>query len=419
MPRRRPLLGFSRNVVLLGLTSLCNDISSEIIYPLLPTFLAIVLKSSPTYIGLIEGIADSTASLLKLVSGWFSDRLARRKGLVVAGYAIAAASRPLIALATAPWQVLLIRFADRTGKGVRSAPRDALLAESSTPSTWGRAFGFHRAMDHLGAVVGPLIAFILVSVFAEGYRVIFALAAIPGALALPVLILGVREQPRPAPVERTLPTPSPAAPWLPPSPALRRFLLALLVFTLGNSTDAFLLLRARALGVSLAALPLLWSLLHVTKSATSVPGSGLSDRFGRKWVIVVGWGVYALVYLGFAQARSELHVWLLFAAYGLFFGLTEGTERALIADLAPAQHGTAFGYYHLIIGVAALPASVLFGALWNWGGPALAFTVGAGFAGVATLLLLVLVPPTDTRRGERPVVPSRPRFPSRVSSVPG
>ncbi len=399
MPRRRLLLGFSPNVVLLGLASLCNDISSEIIYPLLPTFLAAVLKSSPAYIGLIEGVADTTASLLKLASGWLSDRLRRRKGLVVAGYAIAAAARPLIALATAPGHVLVIRFADRTGKGVRSAPRDALLAESSAPSAWGRAFGFHRAMDHLGAVIGPLIAFVLVSVFAEGYRVVFALAAIPGLVALPILIFGVREPPRGATVEHAPRATRPHLPWQPPSPALRRFLLAVLVFTLGNSTDAFLLLRARGLGVSVATLPLLWSLLHLIKSASSVPGSGLSDRLGRKRVIAVGWGVYTLVYLGFACARSTLEVWLLFATYGLFFGLTEGTERALVADLAPAQRGGAFGYYHLIVGIAALPASVLFGMLWDWGGPGLAFTVGAGLAGTATLLLVALVPqPGDAVR---------------------
>ncbi len=396
MRRPRPLFGFSPNVVLLGLTSLCNDISSEIIYPLLPTFLALVLKSSPAYIGLIEGVADSTASLLKLASGWLSDRLGQRKGLVVVGYAIAAVARPLIALATAPWQVLVIRFADRTGKGVRSAPRDALLAESSVQSAWGRAFGFHRAMDHLGAVVGPLIAFVLVSIFAEGYRTVFALAAIPGVLVLPILIFGVHE---PAPVARAVHASAAlrsGVRWQAPSPPLRRFFFALLVFTLGNSTDAFLLLRARGLGVPLAALPLLWSLLHVTKSLSSVPGSGLSDRLGRKWIIALGWAVYALVYIGFAWARSPVEAWLLFAAYGLFFGLTEGTERALVADLAPAQRGGAFGYYHLIIGLAALPASVLFGELWNWRGPTVAFAVGAGLAAAATLLLIVLVPESSS-----------------------
>ncbi|MFI5398432.1 MAG: MFS transporter [Candidatus Binatia bacterium] len=386
MTRRPTLLGLDRNVVLLGLTSLCNDISSEIIYPLLPTFLAVVLGSSPAYIGLIEGIADSTASLVKLLSGWLSDRLARRKGLVVAGYAIATVARPLVAAATAPWHVLVLRFSDRAGKGLRSAPRDALLAESSTASAWGRSFGFHRAMDHLGAVIGPLIAFMLMSVFAEGYRVVFALASIPGVLALAVVTLGVSE-PRHMPAA----LPAVSTPQAPSRP-LRNFFFAVLIFTLGNSTDAFLLLRARELGVSIAALPLLWSLLHVIKSVTSLPGSGLSDRWGRKWIIFLGWVIYALVYLGFAWASTELEIWILFASYGLFFGLTEGTERALVADLAPTQRGAAFGYYHLIIGIAALPASVIFGLLWGWGGAALAFTVGATFAGLAAVLLVLLVP---------------------------
>ena len=387
MRRRTSLLGLDRNVVVLSFTSLLNDVSSEIIYPLLPTFLATVLGSGPTYIGLIEGIADSAASLLKLASGWLSDRWGRRKGLVVAGYATAAAVRPLVALAAAPWQVLLIRLADRTGKGLRSAPRDALLAESTSPTAWGRAFGFHRAMDHLGAVLGPLLAFVLVSGLGESYRAVFALASIPGVFAVAVLVLGVREQINPgAPIS----VPKPV--WQTPSPALRNYFAALFIFTLGNSTDAFLLLRARDLGVSVAALPLLWSLLHLTKSVTSLPGGGLSDRLGRKWIIVLGWLIYAGVYLGFGYANTQAEVWMLFATYGLFFGLTEGTEKALIADLTPTQRGSAYGYYHLIIGIAALPASVLFGALWSWGGPPLAFTAGAALALVATLWLAALVP---------------------------
>lgn len=386
MPRRPRLLGLDRNVVLLGVTSLCNDVSSEMIYPLLPTFLTVVLGSSPAYIGLIEGVADSTASVVKLLSGRLSDRLARRKGLVVAGYAIATVARPLVAAATAPWHVLVLRFSDRTGKGLRAAPRDALLTESSPASAWGRSFGFHRAMDHLGAVIGPLIAFLLMSVFAERYRLVFALASIPGVLALAVVAFGVRE-----PGHTLAPAPANST-WQAPSRPLRNFFVALLIFTLGNSTDAFLLLRARQLGVSVAALPLLWSLLHVTKSVSSIPGSGLSDRLGRKWIIFLGWVIYALVYLGFAWATTELEIWMLFASYGLFFGLTEGTERALVADLAPTQRGAAFGYYHLIIGIAALPASVMFGLLWGWGGPALAFTVGAALAGLAALVFVLLVP---------------------------
>ncbi|MFQ5666057.1 MAG: MFS transporter [Candidatus Binatia bacterium] len=388
MARPATVLGFDRNVFLLGITSLLNDISSEIIYPLLPAFLTTVLGAGPAYIGLIEGIAESTASVLKLCSGWLSDRLHRRKGLVLLGYGIAAAVRPLMAIAAAPWHVLVIRFSDRSGKGLRSAPRDALLAESSAQPVWGRSFGFHRAMDHLGAVIGPLIAFALLSIFAQGYRVTFALAAIPGALAVAVIGIGVRDRGHRA---------GPAAPPLRPRGALpgslRAFLLTVLIFTLGNSTDAFLLLRAQNLGVSVVQLPLLWVVLHVVKSVSSLPGGSLSDRIPRKWVILLGWLLYGGVYLGFAVAGSAQAVWWLFATYGLFFGLTEGTEKALVADLVPARdRGTAYGFYHLTVGIAALPGSLICGALWHWSGPALAFTVGAGLAAVAAVSLLFVAP---------------------------
>jgi MFS family permease len=388
MKRAGTVLGFDRNVFLLGVTSLLNDASSEIIYPLLPAFLTTLLGAGPGYIGLIEGVAESTASVLKLASGWLSDRLRKRKVLVVTGYAIAAAARPLVAIATAPWQVLVIRFADRTGKGLRSAPRDALLAESSSALTWGRSFGFHRAMDHLGAVIGPLTAFALLRVFEGDYRVVFALASIPGLLAVAAVAAGVRER---APTAATRP-PALAPLRSMPRP-LAMFLVAVLLFSLGNSTDAFLLLRAQDLGVPIASLPLLWLLLHVVKSASSVPLSGLSDRVGRKRVILFGWVVYGAVYLGFAYASSQLDVWLLFAAYGMFFGLTEGTEKALVADLAaPPSRGAAFGLYHLSVGLAALPASIVFGLLWQWSGPRLAFTVGASLAAAASLLLMAVVP---------------------------
>ncbi len=395
MRRREQLFGFERNVFLLGLASLLNDASSEIIYPLLPVFVTAVLGGGPAYLGLIEGVAESTASLLKLVSGWVSDRLGRRKPLVVAGYGLAALGRPLLALATLPWQVLALRFVDRTGKGLRTAPRDALLAASAAETTWGRSFGFHRAMDHLGAVIGPLAAVALMAWFANDYRAVFAVAALPGLLAVVTVAAAVREV---APPKTHLTGPVPLR--LPASPVLRGFVAAVFVFSLGNSTDAFLLLRAQDVGVTPAHLPLLWVLLHIVKTATSVPGGALSDRIGRRRVILAGWALYAAVYLGFAHAGGPAAAWALFAIYGVFFGLTEGTEKALIADLVPAaQRGAAFGVYHLSIGLAALPASVLFGLLWAWGGAALAFTVGAVLAALAAALLLLLVP--DERRPAR------------------
>jgi MFS family permease len=397
MSADRTILGFDRNVFLLGVTSLLNDTSSEMIYPLLPAFLTVVLGGGPATIGVIEGIAESTASLLKLLSGWLSDRFRRRKPLVLLGYATASLARPLVAVTTAPWQVLMVRMTDRVGKGLRSAPRDALLAESSHSSTWGRSFGFHRAMDHMGAVLGPLIAFVLVSGLNENYRVVFALAAIPGVLAILVVAIGVRDRAVKAPAAVPL-----ALPRGPLPDTLLRFLFVVFVFTLGNSTDAFLLLRAQTLGVSVATLPLLWALLHIVKSLTSVPGGSLSDRIGRRRVIVLGWLVYAAVYVGFAAATTRLAIWCLFAAYGAFFGLTEGTEKALVADLvAPADRGAAFGFYHLTVGIAALPASLLFAVLWNWSGPGLAFAVGAGLAALAALLFLSLVPAARSTTGRQ------------------
>ena len=388
MRRARTPSRFDANVVALGVTSFLNDVSSEIIYPLLPAFLASMLGAGPGYIGLIEGVAETTASLLKLLSGWLSDRLRKRKVLVVLGYLLAAVSRPLIAITTAPWQVLLVRFADRTGKGLRSAPRDALLAESAAQSSWGLAFGFHRAMDHLGAVVGPLLAFALLSLFHEKLRVLFALASIPGFLAVALVALTVRERPARSSHQASLLVIPTRAPLPPP---LRAFLLVVFLFTLGNSTDAFLLLRAQDVGVPISALPLLWVVLHLVKSASSMPGGGLSDRIGRKRVIALGWLVYAAVYGGFAAVHTPLGVWVLFATYGVFFGLTESAEKAQVADLvAVADRGAAFGFYHLTIGVASLPASIGFGLLWDWRGPAVAFGTGAALATLAALLLLMI-----------------------------
>ncbi len=392
-PAARAPLG--RTVVALAAVSLLTDASSEMIYPLLPVFLTATLGAGAATLGAIEGAAESTAALLKLASGWWSDRLPRRKPLVVAGYALASAARPLVALAGSAGQVLAIRLADRVGKGIRSSPRDALLAAAVPPEARGRAFGFHRAADHLGAVLGPLAAFALLRGAGADVRTVFALAAVPAALAVAVLVFGVREAPPAAPPRRP---PPPAGPGpLDADAAAGRPLVALLaavtLFTLGNSTDAFLILRAAQLGVPVALVPLLWALLHVVKSASSTPGGALSDRVGRRPLIAAGWLVYAAVYLGFAAARAPWHAWALFAAYGVVFGLTEGAEKALVADLAPsARRGAAFGWYHGAVGAAALPASLLFGALWERYGAPAAFRTGAALAGAALLVLLGRAP---------------------------
>lgn len=379
-----------RNVVALAAVSFFTDASSEMIYPLLPLFLTASLGASAAFLGAIEGAADSVSALLKLASGWLSDRTRRRKPLVVAGYALASAVRPLLAIAQTSAHVLLIRVTDRVGKGIRGAPRDALIADSVDPALRGRAFGFHRAADHAGAVIGPLIVFVLMSRMGVGVRTIFWLAAIPAALAVITLIVAVRE---PAA------GPAPPAPPAPPrlhAPLGRRFfayLGVLLLFTLGNSTDAFLLLRASELGVGPALLPVLWAMLHLVKSLSSTPGGILSDRRGRKPVIIAGWMVYAVVYLMFGHASDTWHVWALFAVYGVYFGLTEGVERALVADIVPpARRGAAFGWYNLAIGLGALPASVIFGTIYDRFGAFTAFSFGAAAAMLASIGLWIVVP---------------------------
>lgn len=381
----RPALG--RNVLALSAVSFLTDVSSEMIYPLLPVFLTTVLGANASFIGAIEGAAESTAALLKLASGWWSDRVRRRKPLVVAGYGIATLMRPLVAIAGSASQVLMIRVADRVGKGIRNAPRDALIAESVDPGIRGRAFGFHRAADHAGGVLGPLIAFALLSLHLAGLRTVFWLAAIPGVLSFVVLLVFVRDVPRAA---RAAPSTMPDLS-LPLGPQFWRVLGVLFVFTLGNSTDAFLLLRATQLGVPVAMAPVLWAALHVVKSASSTPGGSLSDRVGRRPTLIAGWVLYAAVYLGFAMAGTAWQAWALFGVYGIYFGLTEGAERAFIADLVGAERrGTAFGWYNLAIGLGALPASILFGVVWDRVGAPAAFAMGATLALVAAAGLLAV-----------------------------
>lgn len=379
-----------RNVLALAAVSFLTDVASDMTYPLLPLFLATTLGASATMVGAIEGAAESVAALLKLASGWLSDRVPRRKPLVLAGYGIASLIRPLIGLAQSATQVLAIRVTDRIGKGIRGAPRDALIADSVDPAIRGRAFGFHRAADHAGAVVGPLLAFALLRWGLE-LRNVFLLTAIPGALAVAMLLFGVREVPRVQVERKKLDLRAPLG---------RRFwsfLGVLLIFTLGNSTDAFLLLRARDLGIDEALIPILWALLHVVKSLSSTPGGALSDRLGRKPLLIAGWVLYAAVYFALARADAAWQAWALFAVYGIFFGLTEGVEKALVADLVPAdRRGTAFGWYNLALGIAALPASLIFGVIWDRAGAPVAFGFGAAMALVAAAGIAFVAPSRET-----------------------
>jgi MFS family permease len=378
-----------RNVKALGFVSLLTDASSEMIYPLLPAFLTGPLRAGPALLGVIEGLAEALAALVKVVSGRLSDRLPRRKPLVVAGYGLSSLARPLVALAAAPLHVLAVRLADRLGKGVRGAPRDALLAEVTPTDQRGRAFGFHRAMDHAGAMAGPLLAS-GVLLFTDELRVVFAAAAVPAALAVAVLVLGVREERRALAPSPTVVDGSPAVPL---EGGFRRYLFVLAVFTLGNSSDAFLLLRAQETGLGVAFIPALWAWHHLVKAGGSTWGGTLSDRIGRKRAILLGWAAYGVSYAGFALAGSPLVVVALFAVYGVFHALTEGPERALVADLAgPAARGRAFGLFHAVTGAMLLPASLLTGLLWQRFGGATALGAGAALAGVAAVGLALLVP---------------------------
>jgi MFS family permease len=380
--------GITGNVLILGLVSFFTDVSSEMIYPLLPLFLTGVLGAGPAFLGVIEGVAESTASLLKLLSGVVSDRVRRRKRLVLLGYSLSALMRPLIGGAGSALAVLLIRTGDRVGKGIRTSPRDALIADSVDPQVRGKAYGFHRSMDHAGALVGPLIATLLLSYFVKDIRSVFWLAAIPGAIAVLLIVFKVNE------TERTSPAKTQVRFSLLPAGPLRRFLLILFLFTLGNSSDTFLLLKAGTLGVPAFRIPLLWAFFHLVKMLSSMPFGALSDRIGRRGVIVAGWLVYSLSYLGYGFAKSELHIWLLFAFYGLFYGLTEGVEKAYLADMAdPSLRGAAFGWYHFAVGAGALPASLLFGLIWQRLGDVAPFLFGAALSGGAALLLLLLVKP--------------------------
>lgn len=392
-PSREPL---SSGVVALGWVSFVTDVASDMIYPLLPDFLTRVLGAGPAIVGLVEGVAESTASLTQLVSGWWSDRLRRRKPLVVAGYGIAAIARPLIGLATSWTQVLAIRFSDRVGKGIRTAPRDALVADLTPAESRGRAFGLQRAMDNAGAMVGPLLSAALLKFWIEQERTVFLLAFIPGILGLAILLWKVPER-RQAPASPKTPATEsggklPRVFWL----VLGVFVL----FTLANSTDAFLLLRAQQAGIPIWQIPLVWAFLQGVKAASGVPGGILSDRIGRIRSLLLGWLVYAAAYAAFAAVSQPAAAWATFAFYGLFYGLTEGAQRALVADLVPAaSRGRAFGAFHGALGLAALPASILFGIWWTaFGGPA-AFRIAAGLALVAAAGLAALAPRLPQSRG--------------------
>jgi MFS family permease len=392
-----------RNVKVLGWASLLNDVASEMIYPLLSTFLINVLGGTTTWLGIIDGTAESISSFVKLWSGGRSDRGGRRKGFVLFGYGIANLARPLTGIIAFPWQLFGVRVADRIGKGVRTPPRDALIADSTEAAIRGRAFGFHRAMDHLGAAIGPLLAAVFLWFWPGAMRELFLLTLVPGALVVVLLLVGLRERERPragsaADGSKETETPAGAASvrggqWSlrPFDRSFRLYLLALVVFTLGNSSDLFLLTRAAELGVDVWLLPILWCMFGLVKSGGNMFAGRVVDRVGPRPMILLGWLFYAAIYLAFGLATAAWHVWTLFIAYAVFYAITEPAEKTLVANLvAPEHRGLAYGWFNCAIGIATLPASLIFGVLYgSFGesGPLIAFGSGAGLALAAALLL--------------------------------
>ena len=397
-PAGNPLdrFGLSRPVWLLGWVSFFTDTASEMVYPLLPMFLTHVLGASAMSIGVIEGVAEGANSILKIVSGRIADRTGQPKKLVLMGYGLSSLIRPLMGFATTWPHVLALRFTDRLGKGVRTSPRDALLARFAPEKTRGRVYGFHRAMDHAGAVVGPLLATLFLYFYPGSYRALFMWTLAPG---LVVILLLLR-----LPNERT-PTADPRASALDRPRLPRRFYLAMsviFVFALGNASDAFILLRLNDLGVAPVWIPLLWSALHVVKMSSSIVGGALSDRFGRRAMIVIGYLWYAAIYAAFAWTSSLPAGIAIFLAYGLYFGLTEGVEKAWVADMAPAAaRGTAFGIYNAALGFGGLAASLIFGVIWTRVSPSAAFLTGAALALAASLLLYLAFSNAQNPRDQR------------------
>lgn len=417
--------GLDRNVFWAGVVSFFMDISSEMVYSLVPIFLSSVLGVNKSLIGVIEGIAESTASLLKMLAGWLSDKLGKRKALMVFGYGISTLSRPLLAVAGGWGMVLGSRFVDRFGKGVRTAPRDAIVADSCDKKELGRSFGFHRAMDQFGAVIGPAAAFVILSLRPGGYRTVFWISLVPGAICVVVIVLFIRERRhRATVVELGAGKPreevraayagepghaglaEPSSRWQ----RLRRlrgpllaYLLVTAVFSLGNSSDVFLILRARDLQVATALIPVLYLVFHFVASALSIPSGLLADRVGRRKVALLGFAIFAGVYAWMALARSQGAAWGVFAVYGVYMAIADGNGRALLAEFAPGERrGTAFGAYHMVVGVAALPASVMAGLLYDHVSAAAPFWVGTAAAVLAGLLMLALVPePRAVRKGPR------------------
>lgn len=401
MSYSKPRGGISKNVIVLGLASFFTDISSEMLYPIVPVFLTSVLGSPISILGLIEGIAESTASILKAVSGLFSDRIGRRRPFVLSGYVLSSLAKPLMFLAYS-WPVVLVsRFFDRLGKGLRTSPRDAIIADSSETAFRGKAFGFHRALDGLGACIGPLIAIWCLTALKDDLRVVFLIAFIPAAIAILVLAYFLKEA-KPA-VRNDQQEKRDHISW-----DLRRYprsfkacLIISAVFAAGNSSDAFLIMRSKDIGLSMAAVIGAYVLYNVSRTFLSTSAGSLSDRIPRNIVLAAGYIIFAVVYLGFGFIKPGIMPWILFAVYGFYMAMTDGVGKALVSDMvAVEQRGTALGLYHFVLGIFAFFASLIAGLLWTYAGAAAPFIYGSAMALVSGIAFIFIhawdrVPETD------------------------
>jgi MFS family permease len=395
---RRKLFGLNPNVFFLGIVSLLTDVSSEMIFTLVPLFLFNVLRIGTPIIGLIGGLAESIDAIFRIFSGWLSDKVGRRKPLALLGYSISTIAKPFMYLASTWGAVLAIRFGDRVGKGIRTSPRDALVADSVSARERGKGFGLHRAMDTFGAFLGLAIAAVIIylvqggelSLSLKAYQWLVLVGVVPAVLAVLVLLFFVRERRRPLSSDiGSRPSFRGLAGF---DTRFKLFLVIMAVFTLGNSSDFFVILRAQDLGSSVLYVVLMLVVFNIAYAVIALPAGILSDRLGRRRVITLGWFIYALVYLGFAVASELWQVWLLFAGYGVYYGTVEGVARAFVADLVPEEkRGTAYGLYHGVVGLTLLPASLIAGWLWQAYSPAAPFYFGAGLAFIAMLGIMTLI----------------------------
>lgn len=378
-----------RTVVILSVVSFFNDFASDIVIPLIPILLATVLAAGPLALGFIEGVADAVASLLKLWSGRHSDVMSgRRKGLAVAGYTLSNIARPLLGLAGSWPMILVLRSIDRVGKGLRSAPRDALVADATPPAMRGYAFGFHRALDNAGAVAGSLVAAAALAWAGMSLTEVILWSAVPGFVAVLLLGAGVKEEKREEAAAVHAPVVLPPLRWSVLSLPMRRYLLVLMLFTFARASETFILLLGHQLGVGVVELLLLWSALNLAKAATSTWGGQLADSWGRGALILIGWATFSISFLLLGTVTDSIGLWTVSIFYGLCAGMSEGAERAIISDYAePRERGTAFGWYHLMVGIAAIPAGLLFGSIWQFQSAEMAFFFAGGLAAFAALLL--------------------------------